>query len=626
MVRIAGGKGAFLESYSSDIFRSYPRISLGLTEHDIALLEYADERLVASSSDEIPKGIPLPRSLRDSRHSPESIWLDEHIGEGVYKLFFFRDFANPNGTIWYALGFEKSGTQWELFLHLKFFLFYLIVSIVMIGTVLLWLFVRGNRIVLNFKTKLLAAFLLVSLIPVILLAYYNRYYAEERARQDLGKALSEQTSLIVSEIQRMVVMNAPVDLSVVNDRDCATITERLGTGFSIYRGSYIHATSMPELFTAELIDPWLPADAVLHVLLREQGFYFQQQTIGTYQYFIGYRPIYTQAGSINGIVAVPSLYRYTDVERELIERNVYLFGAYAIILLISIAVGILFTNQLYHPLRRLQKATEIIASGKFDIGITKRRSDEFGDLEESFIHMTQDLREAQMQIIKAEREAAWKEMAKQVAHEIKNPLTPMKLSIQHIEKAYRDGAKNFDEILHQVTQTILQQIEILSNIATEFSRMAKMPDRKIEKVDTNRILEEACNLFSQYGGIRSSFDLKAVSPVIYADKEELQRMFVNILRNAVQAMQEEGDITVESSADDTMVDIRISDTGPGIPEGVLSHIFDPYFSTKKEGMGLGLTLVKKTIEDLWGTIEIRSTVGKGTTVHIRLPLTGRERQ
>lgn len=202
----------------------------------------------------------------------------------------------------------------------------------------------------------------------------------------------------------------------------------------------------------------------------------------------------------------------------------------------------------------------------------------------------------------------------------------MKLSIQHIEKAYRDGAKNFDEILHQVTQTILQQIEILSNIATEFSRMAKMPDRKIEKVDTNRILEEACNLFSQYGGIRSSFDLKAVSPVIYADKEELQRMFVNILRNAVQAMQEEGDITVESSADDTMVDIRISDTGPGIPEGMLSHIFDPYFSTKKEGMGLGLTLVKKTIEDLWGTIEIRSTVGKGTTVHIRLPLTGRERQ
>jgi signal transduction histidine kinase len=464
----------------------------------------------------------------------------------------------------------------------------------------------------------------MSIIPVILLTYYNRYYTESRAKKDLGKSLSEQTSLIVSEVQRMAVSNGRDELSVINDKDCAMISERIGAGFTIYKGSYVYATSMPELFTAELLDSWLPADAVLNVFLKEQGFYFQEQTIGTYKYFIGYRPIYTSAGVMAGIVAVPSLYRYTDVERELLERNIYLFGAFTIILLISIAVGLLFTNQLYTPLRRLQKATEIIASGKFDIGLTRKRSDEFGDLEQSFINMTRDLREAQMQIIKAEREAAWKEMAKQVAHEIKNPLTPMKLSIQHIEKAYRDGAKNFGEILHQVTQTILQQIEILSNIATEFSRMAKMPDRKIQKVDTNEILRDASNLFSQYGKVNINTDLKASSPLIYADREELQRVFVNILRNAVQAMREEGKITIVTSTDETMVDIYITDTGPGIKEEVLKHIFDPYFSTKKEGMGLGLTMVKKTIQELWGTIEIISAVGKGTTVHIRLPLTGRD--
>lgn len=200
----------------------------------------------------------------------------------------------------------------------------------------------------------------------------------------------------------------------------------------------------------------------------------------------------------------------------------------------------------------------------------------------------------------------------------------MKLSIQHIEKAYRDGAKNFDDIFKEVIRTLLQQIDTLSNIATEFSHMAKMPDRKLVKVNVNEILKETSVLFSQYENVKFVFSLNAISPLIYADREEIERMFVNIIKNAVQAMQENGNIMIETSSDDKMVYITISDDGPGIPKEVLARIFEPYFSTKKEGMGLGLTLVKKTIDDLWGTINIESELGKGTKVNIKLPCTGRD--
>ena len=624
LVRIAGGKGNLLEPNSTDIFRSFTRINLGLRQHDLVLLEYSNNYLISASSPEIPLNTSISSVLKNNKNSSENIWLEEIIGDKAYNLFFFRNPIKGSETTWYAIGFQKSGLKWEIFLYLKFMLFYLFLLILILGFILLFYYSRGRKYILNFRVKLLAAFLFVSLIPLILLAYYNRDFAEESTKRSLSENVLKQASLITSEIKRFINSGNYNKIDTLTDDDCAFISEKLGIGFNIYRGSYLHATSMPELFTAELIDPWLPADAVLHILLREQRYYFHQQKIGNYEYFIGYYAFLNQYGSVIGVIAVPSLYRYTEVERELVERNVYLFGAYTIILLVSIIVGILLTNQLYQPLGRLKRATEIIASGKFDIDLKKTRSDEFGDLEQSFINMTNELQEAQAQLIKAEREAAWREMAKQVAHEIKNPLTPMKLSIQHIEKAYRDNAKNFDEIFKQVIHTILQQIDTLSNIATEFSHMAKMPDRKFVKVNVNEILNETANLFSQYENIKFDLNLNAASPLIYADREEIERMFLNIVKNAVQAMQENGNITIESSSDEKMVYISISDNGPGIPKEVLARIFEPYFSTKKEGMGLGLTLVKKTIDDLWGTIDIESELGKGTRVNIKLPCTGRD--
>jgi len=234
--------------------------------------------------------------------------------------------------------------------------------------------------------------------------------------------------------------------------------------------------------------------------------------------------------------------------------------------------------------------------------------------------MAKDLKLAQEEMIKANREAAWKEMAKQVAHEIKNPLTPIKLSIQHLRQAYRDNVDGFENILKQVTKTILEQIETLSHIASEFSFFARMPARKLEIVNVHENILEVINLFQHNNKVTFEKELYATEFIIKADEEELKRSFVNVIRNAIQAMNEQGKIVISTSSDNGFIYIKINDTGPGIPIEIRDKIFEPNFSTKTDGMGLGLAIVKKTIGDLGGNIVIVSEVGRGTTVKISLLL------
>jgi len=198
----------------------------------------------------------------------------------------------------------------------------------------------------------------------------------------------------------------------------------------------------------------------------------------------------------------------------------------------------------------------------------------------------------------------------------------MKLSVQHLRQAYRDGVKEFGSIFQQVSDTILDQIETLNRIASEFSRFARMPDRSVEACSLHQILLEVKRLFERYPGIALSTDLSAASPVVSADKEELRRVFINVIRNAVQAMEERGTLTLATDVRETTAEIRISDTGPGIPEEHRHRLFEPNFSTKTDGMGLGLAIVKKAVEDMNGSVEIESVLGTGTTVIIRLPLIG----
>jgi nitrogen fixation/metabolism regulation signal transduction histidine kinase len=226
-------------------------------------------------------------------------------------------------------------------------------------------------------------------------------------------------------------------------------------------------------------------------------------------------------------------------------------------------------------------------------------------------------------LAQSERESAWREMAKQVAHEIKNPLTPMKLSVQYLEKAWDEKSPDFEKRLARFTKTIIEQIDTLSTIASEFSDFAKMPSAKIESADLKDIIISTLELYQDYDKVEFNFTYdKNIDYPIKADKKQILRVFSNLIKNSLQALSEstDGKITIILEKHTDYYNISISDNGPGIPDELANKIFSPSFTTKSSGMGLGLAIVNSIIKSYNGSINFTSEVNSGTTFYITFPL------
>ncbi|MBI4548734.1 MAG: HAMP domain-containing protein [Ignavibacteriae bacterium] len=619
-VEFNADRQTLLRGEAPDVLRNYGKENFERHHRRLVLSEYFQGKLIYSTEEDVPLDRPLPSGLKNYTSYEGGIWLDDIIEGEVYETYFIpRTQDEPNNS-WIALGMEALDVRWHVFTYLRYVLFSMIFAICIILIVLMIRVLRGDRIVVDFRMKVVLSFIVVSLIPVMIVAYYNRQYATERLEESTMKKLNDRTSVVVAEVQRQLGMTVPFSFAQITDELCADIATDLNTDFNLYSGFTLQASSKPEMFEAELLDRTISASAFLNIFLKKKGFFYERQLIGTLPYTVGYRPLVSDAGDIVGAVSVPTLYHQAEVAEELTKRNVFLFSAYAIALVLALIIGTIFANQISSPIRRLKLATQRIAAGELELDIPVERKDELGELEAAFKQMTRDLKRTQEQMIKTQRELAWKEMAKQVAHEIKNPLTPIKLSIQHLRQAYADGVKDFGHVLHRVSTTILDQIDALSRIASEFAHFARLPERKLEPCNVNEVLLEAKNLFQQHKDIKFMMHLQADKFVVLADREELRRAFINLLRNAIQAMRERGTITLTTYTVHNLIEITITDTGPGISSKIKERMFEPNFSTKTDGMGLGLPIVKKIIDDLGGTISIDSVLGRGTTVIVRLPV------
>ncbi|HTK81855.1 MAG TPA: ATP-binding protein [Bacteroidota bacterium] len=617
-VELATGRQTILRDETANLLKNYTHEHFEAHYRRLSISEYLQGKLVSTTDESIPLDHRLPAGVQSRSGTMQ--WWEESIDGVSYETLYLRDQTRGADNTWIALRMNALGFRWHVFSYLRYILFYALIVIGLSTVILVYQLSRRRVYFANFRSKLLTAFMIVSLLPIGVLAYYNRQYVLERADESVQKRLSDQTALVLSSIQREFEVNAPFTLSQVTNYQCTSVADRIDCDFIIYNDKYLQASSKPEIFTAELLDERLSAEAFVNMYVRKKSFYSEHRSIGSFPYIVGYRPIATESGAIIGVVSVPTLFRQNEIDEELTQRNVLLFGAYALALLLSLAVGTFFANQISSPILRLKDATKRLAEGDWNVRLRSGRKDELGDLEHSFDDMATRLRESQEQMLAAQREAAWKEMAKQVAHEIKNPLTPIKLSIQHLRRAFSDNVKDFGNVLGQVSATILQQIETLSRIASEFSNFARMPERKLAYSDVHEILDEARHLFDQHRAVSFTTDYRAAKSIILVDREELRRAFINILRNAIQAMKEKGNITIRTDSDVDVIDINITDSGPGIPPEVRDRLFEPNFSTKTDGMGLGLSIVKKTVDDLGGTIAIDSAPGTGTTVTMRLLL------
>lgn len=333
---------------------------------------------------------------------------------------------------------------------------------------------------------------------------------------------------------------------------------------------------------------------------------------------------YSYAYNINhekvGIIHLPYSESNDFFEKELETFLMTLLKVYGLLLIVGALTAYLLSNYITRSLKSISEKFKNIQFNSKNEKLEWQSQDEIGLLVQEYNKMIDQLEQSADMLAKTERETAWREMAKQVAHEIKNPLTPMKLSLQHLERTYSPNDPEFKERLERFSKNMIEQIDTLSNIASEFSNFAKMPKAALENIDVNEILNSTIILFGNEIKIINNCTTSKCE--VYADKEQLLRVFTNLFKNSIQAIpsDREGKINVASKIEDDSVIISINDNGCGISEEQKANIFVPNFTTKNTGTGLGLALVKNIIEQHEGSIWFESEENIGTTFFIKLPL------
>jgi nitrogen fixation/metabolism regulation signal transduction histidine kinase len=288
-----------------------------------------------------------------------------------------------------------------------------------------------------------------------------------------------------------------------------------------------------------------------------------------------------------------------------------------------VIVAVLLANQITRPLSLIREKLKGIQLVKRNEQIIYQRDDEIGGLIKEYNRKVEELAESAELLARTERELAWREMAKQIAHEIKNPLTPMKLNIQYLQRAKEEKGAHFDDYFNRVTRSLIEQIDTLSDIATEFSNFAKIPKAKNEVFNLAEQLRKVIGLFESSTHINFSVHLNGQDDLfVYADHEQIARAMVNLIKNAIQSIpsKRKGNVQVVLEQKGSMAIIAISDNGTGIPEDIRQQMFQPNFTTKSSGMGLGLAIVKKIIENAKGNIWFESELDKGTTFYVEIPV------
>jgi len=610
-VTLAAGQQTLFRGETPEIMRGSTKANLQSFYRPVEVSEFRDGRLLPSETGIFPIGYSLPGRVAHALRAPVQghIWSDETLEGGSYETLFIKREGGGSETI--GLSLRKPGLADYLTGIVKVLIHYALLAVAVFAAFLALDLVRARRYLLTFRGRLLLALIVTAVIPLALLSFYLQFDARERLLEESSRALDEQTGEVAAYVSNGGNGQALAAADVAAD---------VNTDFNLYEDSLLTSTSRPELYDAGILDRRMSGSAYASVIVRGNRFHLETESIGKLQYAVGYRPLIDSSGAITSVISVPALFRQYRLEEETARRNAFVFGVYALVLVALLGIATTLANRIAAPLQQLKEATTRVAQGDLDVSVHVPGADgELKELINSFGAMTRDLKRSREELVRVERELAWKEMAKQVAHEIKNPLTPMKLSIQHLRQTYRDKAHDFDQILDNVTRTVIDQIDTLGRIASEFSHFARMPKRQLEEYDVNAVLRESVHLFSQDSGVRFEVTADASVPPVTADREELRRAFINIIRNGIQAMDGRGKIVITTARVQGGVRISIRDFGRGVPEEMKEKLFQPNFSTKTDGMGMGLAIVKKTIDDLGGSVTIGRAPRKGTVVTIELP-------
>jgi nitrogen fixation/metabolism regulation signal transduction histidine kinase len=358
------------------------------------------------------------------------------------------------------------------------------------------------------------------------------------------------------------------------------------------------------------------------IVLDRRAAFVGEERAGQFSYMVAAAPL--RIAGLNALLTVPLTLRQRAIEREIDDLNRRILLAVLAFILIGSALGYWMAERIADPVNRLQRATARLARGDLDARVALTSSDELRRLVEAFNAMAAELQRQQGELERTHRLEAWADMARQVAHEIKNPLTPIQLSAEHLRRVHADRGKPLSPVLEGCVDSILGQVRLLRQIAAEFSSFASSPTPRPVLTNPADLVAEVVEPYRS--GLPAHVSLRvevpASLPAFIVDRSLVGRALTNMIENALHAMPGGGVLAIAGTlgAGGRTIRLEVRDSGVGMDRAALDRAFEPYFSTKAVGTGLGLTIAKRNVELHHGTVSVASAPGEGTTVTLTLPL------
>lgn len=486
-----------------------------------------------------------------------------------------------------------------------------------------WLFSNKEKVQVDFKSRMQISMVGILMVSLVLVASGTIYYLVQQHNLKNKLAIQEKIKSVQIELEHKLGVEEELTANQQEYIQYLMIkfSKVFFTDINLFdMNGNLLASSQPKLYNEGLISTKVNPEAYKQILHEYRSSFAHKERIGDLSFLSVYVPFTNDNGEVMAILNLPYFSQQNVLQNQVNQFLVTIINIYVFLMVLGAIITLFIYQRLTRPIRLIQEQfTKLTLQGGNEL-LDWKGNDEFGQLIKAYNKLLLELSDSADKLARSEREGAWKEMAKQVAHEIKNPLTPMKLSIQHFQMTANPSAEDFQDRLKTMSNNLVEQIDILSNIATEFSSFAKLPDAKFEEVDLRKTLETTSSLYQNE--IKISLDLGTDEVKLKADKDQLTRVFNNLIKNAIQATGENGSLEIALSdgtsfgfAKDRVV-VHFKDNGHGIDAETAKKIFVPNFTTKNSGSGLGLAMVKSILEQMGAEISFESEVGVGTVFRI----------
>lgn len=612
----------FIELHSKPFFEGlgYPELLISRREQerlqlfsDYSYAKYVEGKLVKRSGDYSYKS-----KLREIYPGSQRKMFVKDAG---YSHLLFR----PEPGVVVILSRADMALA-DIFIAISMlFILYFISGILFFGLIRLQ-YLKSFRIQLSIQKRIQITFVVLLLVLLSLVAVGTVLYTVKQFKTRHTELLDEKVKSVLLEMEWKIGTEGPLqpDMRDYLTYHLQTISNIFFCDINLFTpDGMLLASSRPELFQKGLIGDQMNPGAFYSLTYGQSDRYLNDESIGGLKYTSFYVPFLNRDDELLGYLNVPYFVANNELKEEVSSVIVTVVNFYLLFSFLVVALAVFLARQITRPLLVIQSKLAEVKIDRHNEKIDYQGDDEIGSLVAEYNRMVDELSESATKLAQTERELAWREMARQIAHEIKNPLTPMKLSIQYLQRAWNDRVPDFDDFLKRVTNTLIEQIEALSSIAREFSHFAKMPAARLREVDLLDRIKKSTTLFENLDNVSISKHFNRLNEVVVmADPEQLLRVFNNLIYNAIQAIPagKEGKVSINVGLINEKAVVEVKDNGKGIAEEDRKKMFVPNFTTKTSGTGLGLAIVKSAVESAGGSVWFDSEPGVGTTFYVELPV------